>query len=281
MPAMLTAHGIRLEFAPASGAVDEFRFWGSAWRGAMGHALKRHACLFDPRHSRCERCVLSDGCAYARLFPESTQPRARHGRVAPFTMFAEWTGGGMRVEVVLFGDAAAHWKGVAAKSLVDAGRRGVGGVRFAHLRTELLAPEREAPAGRWRVRMRSPLRCKANGRLVGPSEITPQVWFGALVRRVLALGEACGALPAARRLVDGARMPGWSGASWRWKELERYSRRQKAPMRIGGLLGAFEVEADERLARLLAFGRWTHAGKLASMGLGRYEWEIEDQGGRA
>ncbi|RME81568.1 MAG: CRISPR system precrRNA processing endoribonuclease RAMP protein Cas6 [Zetaproteobacteria bacterium] len=100
------------------------------------------------------------------------------------------------------------------------------------------------------------------------------------MRRVLALGEACGAKEGARALVEGAAMPAWRGASWRWKELGRYSHRQKMPMRIGGLLGAFEVEADARLARLLAFGRWTHMGKLASMGLGRYGWDYA-QGGSA
>jgi len=272
---MLTAHGIRIEFAPRRGAMDEFRFWGTAWRGALGHALRREACPLDDARADCARCALAVGCIHARLFPEQTKPRDRHGMVAPHSLFAEAREGRMRVDCILFGRESAGWRRTVERALVRAGARGVGGVRFEPARIESMAPSAdEVFEGPVRVRMRSPMRFKHRGRYVGPERMAPELWFAALKRRILALGQAIGEREAARRLVGGVGEPRCGEACWRWKELSRYSRRQRKTMGIGGVLGSFVVEADRAVADLLAVGRFTHVGKLASMGLGRYELEV-------
>ena len=285
---MLKVQAVRMDFVPVRGVLDEMRFWGSAWRGAFGWALKREVCVFDARRAQCARCVLAAGCAYARLFPEGTQPISARGRVAPYALFAEAKDGRMQVELALFAPEAGDWRGALARALVHAAKKGVAGVRFALVRMAWLGADGRwgpAPNGGWvpeakregpvRVVMRTPLRCKHNGRLARPEEMTPALWLAALKRRVLALAEAAGEGARVRGMLADVAMPAWQGASWRWKELGRYSHRQQAPMKIGGVLGSFAVDARGALATLLALGRFTHMGKLASMGLGRYalQWE--------
>jgi len=61
-------------------------------------------------------------------------------------------------------------------------------------------------------------------------------------------------------------------ADLRWHDLTRYSSRQKERLQIGGLLGVFELDAAAlgSLWPYLWLGQFTHAGKGATMGLGRY-----------
>lgn len=39
---------------------------GSAWRGALGHALKRTVCVV--RITPCNQCLLKNACAYSYVF---------------------------------------------------------------------------------------------------------------------------------------------------------------------------------------------------------------------
>ena len=54
--------------------------------------------------------------------------------------------------------------------------------------------------------------------------------------------------------------------------------RQKTEMQMGGLLGSFQVDSVQlgELWPYLWLGQWTHAGKAATMGLGRYRIEPDD-----
>ena len=61
----------------------------------------------------------------------------------------------------------------------------------------------------------------------------------------------------------------------RWRDWTRYSTRQRAAMRMGGLVGRVELEG-RALAPFwpwLQAGELVHAGKATSMGLGRYSLE--------
>jgi len=42
-------------------------YLGSAWRGILGHALRKKFCLW-PHKSECERCSVRSGCVYYRIF---------------------------------------------------------------------------------------------------------------------------------------------------------------------------------------------------------------------
>jgi len=60
-----------------------------------------------------------------------------------------------------------------------------------------------------------------------------------------------------------------------WQDWARYSTRQQKRIPMGGVVGEYFVETRglEPLWPLLWLGQWTHAGKGAVMGLGRYEVE--------
>jgi len=58
----------------------------------------------------------------------------------------------------------------------------------------------------------------------------------------------------------------------RWEDWTRYSSRQDRHMILGGLVGEATYEGPlDGLWPFLVFGQWTHVGKNATFGLGRYE----------
>lgn len=58
----------------------------------------------------------------------------------------------------------------------------------------------------------------------------------------------------------------------RWEDWVRYSSRQDRRMTLGGLVGEAVYEGPlDGLWPFLVFGQWTHVGKNATFGLGRYE----------
>lgn len=74
-----------------------------------------------------------------------------------------------------------------------------------------------------------------------------------------------------RGLVDAARAVKLVDNQTRWHDWERYSARQDAKLKMGGVVGEAVYEGDiERFAPLLALGEVLHVGKGTGMGLGRY-----------
>ena len=270
------------------------RFLGSPWRGAFGHHLKRLVCLF-PRGGECPECPLRQSCAYARVFePNALIPDQAGSVPAPYALFPRWRsrGQGLDLHLSLFGEDAARQLPYLVHALKQAGRDGVAGNRFdfegiEHWRDGAWASLDGVPrplggiiappaGGKVRVCMRSPLRCKHRGHYVGAREITLDVWLTALRRRLIALAEAVGDAAAMRKFCASGTAGEWREAEWRWREFPRYSRRQRSEMKVGGLIGGFALDEEtaRRLWPTLWLGQWTHAGKLATMGLGRYEMEV-------
>ena len=74
-----------------------------------------------------------------------------------------------------------------------------------------------------------------------------------------------------RELIQAAASVGVRESRLRWRDWRRFSTRQKAEMKLGGLVG--EVTYEGELAPFLPFlraGELTHVGKGTSFGLGRY-----------
>lgn len=70
---------------------------------------------------------------------------------------------------------------------------------------------------------------------------------------------------------DGVRV---AGAALRWLDWERWSQRQGAAMKLGGLVGTLTLEGDlAPFAPLLRAAEILHAGKGAVFGLGKVEVE--------
>ncbi|RMH50960.1 MAG: hypothetical protein D6682_05755, partial [Zetaproteobacteria bacterium] len=71
----LPIYPLRLRFSTPDGRLPR-QLLGSAWRGALGHALKRTVCIF--KHGACDGCPLLSSCTYP-LFYETRLLAARAG----------------------------------------------------------------------------------------------------------------------------------------------------------------------------------------------------------
>ncbi len=111
------------------------------------------------------------------------------------------------------------------------------------------------------------------GRLVGPTALRPRHLLLSLVRRVSLLAERHGSASLAldyRALKNRAEAVEFAAAELRWVEWARYSGRQQALLRMGGLLGSLSLPLAglEPFWPFLALAPWVHVGKGATMGLG-------------
>jgi hypothetical protein len=280
---------------------------GSAWRGALGHALKRTVCVTGVRH--CPDCLLYRSCVYPYVFetpPPENAAKLRKYTAAPHPFVIEpWPDcrevapdQGFGVDLVLIGRGNAQLAYVI-EALRRAGEHGLGRSegRYALCGVEqetaagwqsiyapggrlqtLPATVSEAPplpVGPLRVELLTPLRLKVGGDLVTPERLRFRDFFSQLLRRVSLLSYFHTDTPLDtdfRALVQAAEAIALSDADLRWYDWTRYSARQDALLQMGGLVGTFTLPgaALAPFWPCLWLGQWTHAGKGAVMGLGRY-----------
>ncbi len=119
----------------------------------------------------------------------------------------------------------------------------------------------------------TPLRMKSGGKLV-TKPVLSAIVLGILTRlRVLSdlySGEAIDLLKDldVNELVKEVRV---EGSEFRWRDYGRYSKRQRAPMRLGGLMGTMVISGNLRqVYPILKVGELIHLGKNTAFGLGRY-----------
>jgi hypothetical protein len=295
----------RLEFA-ARDSVRLPAYAGSAWRGAFGHALKRLVCV--TREPACPPCLLYRSCVYPYLFETPPDPAAGKLRKYPAAPHpyvlrpgpggAHAAGAAVGVDAVLLGHGNRHLP-YLLHAFDRAGQRGVG---QGDSRLELARVAQQTPEGDWRpiyrpgeslqplppfvpepppcparvsLHLLTPLRLTQAQRLVSQDRFRFHHLFSSLLRRISLLtafhaddpleADFAG-LTRAARAVELAR------ARLRWHEWVRYSSRQDALLQMGGLVGEIELDGAglEPFWPYLWLGQWTHAGKGAVMGLGRY-----------
>lgn len=284
---------------------------GSAWRGAFGHALRRTVCV--TRLPACDRCLLYRSCVYPYVFetpppPESERMRRYPAAPHPFVLVRPLAEApeARRIEVgvTLIGYAVRQLPHVVY-AMQQAGRGGIGRRRVGHTLVQveqrcgpiaddgwevifrhdasLAARDPFVPVpppleGDVRVRLLTPLRVRRDGHLVGADAFTPGDLLVPLLRRVSLLSYFHTDRPLEvdfKGLVTAARTIRSPEARLQWHDWTRYSSRQHTDMRMGGLVGSFALRAQDAAPfwPLLWLGQWTHAGKAASMGLGRYRLE--------
>ncbi len=282
------------------------RFLGSTLRGALGHGLRRVLCV--TRRRDCDGCSLGAHCEYLRFFETPAPHGDTRYRAAPHPWTLAVTrlatprvaaGDRLRFEMSLLGPGASalSWLVLAWQ---HAGARGLGRDR---LRFRLQTLERECPvgSGRWEpmdlqrlpalpadrllpmppeapervmVLLESPLRLKRAGRLVGPDRFSTAVFLAALRLRLRELVRVHG---RAGQDYRGPEMPAdveaaWLGGHLQWQDWDRWSNRQKTHMKLGGLIGNFELDLRPIAPwwPLIWWGQWLQLGKQTAMGLGRY-----------
>jgi hypothetical protein len=285
-------------------------FQGSMLRGAFGHALRRLACsqgpdqpcatcllrracayprLFEP--ARNEGPVASflrglDEVARPYVF----EPRSRGGRLAP--------GEPLGFDLLLFGQAVE----LQAYALLAVQRMALAGLgtrraRFRLTRAEAVDPiapprllfEDGAPldvppapgvAPSWEplpgpavtLQFLTRLRLKVRDHLTDRPRFRDLAF--AMLRRTLELAQAH--VPGAaldwdiRPLLDQAREVRIAAADLAWQDQERWSQRQQASMRLGGIVGTMTLEGDlTPFTALLRTAEVIHLGKGATFGLGQ------------
>lgn len=283
----LAIHPLRLRFT--TDQPPPRHYLGSAWRGAFGHALKTLVCIF--KRGLCEGCPLAGSCTYVALFAPALTGAPR-GTPSPYTLYPAFEEGELVLYLTLLGETAAGHFPYVLQALRMAGEAGVAHRSFDFARVErfdgeawrpldsrpvALADSPPPPPGALSVRLVTPLRFKHRGHLATPEGLTATLWLTALRRRLISLAAAWGDEAAMRELcaVDLEQVE-WLDADFAWRELGRYSNRQRRPMKMGGVVGAFTLDQEQaaRLWPLLRLGGWTHLGKLTTMGLGRYAMEV-------
>jgi hypothetical protein len=131
------------------------------------------------------------------------------------------------------------------------------------------------PAGPVRVELLTPLRLKVSDDLVTPERLRFRDFYSALLRRVSLLSYFHTEAPLEtdfRGLVQAAQAVDWQATDLRWQDWTRYSSRQDTLLQMGGLVGTLWLPTVglEAFWPYLWVGQWTHVGKAAVMGLGRY-----------
>lgn len=282
---------------------------GSAWRGVLGHALKRTVCV--TREPRCDACLLYRSCVYPYAFetpPPADATKLRKYPAAPHPFLLEpWLdcrevapSDTFGVDLVLIGRGRAQLPHFI-EALRRAGETGIGsgagrytleaatqesagdwaeiyrpGASLRALNDIQPAPPPAPTEGMLRIELLTPLRLTVENKLVTADRLRFRDFFSHLLRRISLLSYFHTDKPLEtdfRALVQTAAAVNWQATDLRWQDWTRYSSRQDALLQMGGLIGTLELAAD-RLAPFwpyLWLGQWTHLGKAAVMGLGRYQ----------
>jgi hypothetical protein len=203
----------------ADSAVRLPAYAGSAWRGALGHALRRTVCVTGGRH--CPDCLLYRSCVYPYVFetpPPEHAAKLRKYPAAPHPFVMEpWPDGREVAPGVAFGvDLVLIGRGQGQlayfiEALRRAGQGGIGkGAAHGDGRYALARVAQETatgwqtiytaggrlesqpsqtpaipplPAGSVRVELLTPLRLKVAEDLVTPERLRFRDFFSALLRR--------------------------------------------------------------------------------------------------
>ena len=285
---------------------------GSTFRGAFGHGFKKMVCVKrDMDCPTClirDRCVYY--YVFETPFSGEGEHDNRGYTFAPHPFVIEppeetreiyEPGAGLRVGLVLVGRALDYLP-YFIYSFEEMGQRGVGTGRGKAdlLRVVALGPEPgdercvyqagserldpsypvcagapggESPGSRLRLRLRTPLRLKNEGRYTRRLDFP--ILVRALLRRASDLARYhCGAELELdyRQWIERAAAVREAASELRWHDWERYSQRQERRMKLGGLLGEVEFAGQwGPFLPLLRLGADLHIGKGTGFGLGRYE----------
>ncbi|HEB63049.1 MAG TPA: CRISPR system precrRNA processing endoribonuclease RAMP protein Cas6 [Gammaproteobacteria bacterium] len=253
---------------------------GSAFHGGFGHALRQIAPtwyqhLFEPEKS-------------AAHFNPDFKPPDKSAWPKPFVLLPPLDeqqgyapGESFYCEITLFGHAIQHFP-VCHAALEYLGSqmglgRDQGRFKIEHVE-EAKTNTSRPPVNPQQITLHFPtrLRLKSNNRLCR-NELPFKLFFERLIGRLntLALFYGEGEIidhTQRRALLEHAEKITIKKDDLHWQEWDRFSGRQKAWMKFGGLLGEITYEGDlEPFIPYLTLGEWVHIGGKTSFGLGKYE----------
>lgn len=190
---------------------------GSAWRGLLGHGLRRVSCV--TRAKTCDGCALLDSCVYASIFESrSSNGSAGQFQAKPHPFVLTVLESGRRqikedeylgLEITLVGKANAALP-YLIQGMTEGGKLGMGR-EHAQFKLAGILQEATLGSGQWLevydpeqgklnlaqmttveipaapeavdIELLTPLRMKRKGKLVGPGEFQAADFFRQLWRR--------------------------------------------------------------------------------------------------
>lgn len=278
---------------------------GSAWRGALGHALKKTVCIV--RNTPCAACLLKTSCAYAYVFetpPPQNAKKMRKYTASPHPFILQFPAPDAsqaetyQINLVLFGQGQRFFP-YLVHAMKQAGQDGIGSshqpfileqvtqsgldgkpvviYQEGQLRAQATAVPYRIPSlpDTLEFRIHTPMRIKQNGHHLTPETFNFGALFGNLLRRISMLTYFHTATPLETRfaeLTQQARQVAFTEKNLSWFDWKRYSSRQQTEMNMGGVIGtaSLDMRGLDAFWPYLWLGQWTHAGKATSMGLGQY-----------
>lgn len=256
---------------------------GSAWRGLLGHCLRKAACV--TRQTECSGCLLIGTCSYATLFEDSHQTsdsRVRGGYPHPYVLGTPLhdprvlePGDTLSFDLTLMGAACAALPYVV-HAMQMAGMKGIGKGhgRFCLVRVDQktgfhsdwkpiytagspLSPAvdididtiiSDPPDSPVTVEFLTPLRVKRKGRLIGPREFDfIEDFILPLIWRVNTLAQIHG---TENKQLQGFELKDLihgieiESHSLSWFDWTRYSSRQNTKMHMGGMIGRVQFQGQ-------------------------------------
>jgi hypothetical protein len=282
---------------------------GSAWRGALGHALKKTVCVV--RNQPCNQCLLKNACAYSIVFetpPPSNTEKMRKYTAAPHPFVIKFlpdftnTGTDYQFDLILFGNGQRYLP-YLVHAFKTAGLMGIGGQRQVfklqkvddvdqyglatvlyeneELKMQLPTKNIKLPVlpEKIKISFNSPLRLTQDNKNISAADFNFAVFFSTLLRRQSMLSYFHTDTPLETDFASLTRQA--KAVQFYYKQLEwfdwtRFSSRQAAEINMGGLVGAVELNMQDLdvFWPYLWLGQWTHLGKGTSMGMGAYTIEI-------
>lgn len=278
---------------------------GFLLRSVFGVALRRTVCMTGL--DRCGACPLQRTCAYPAVFEMPPQPTqfAQQFSQVPNPYIIEPPAPTAEPQVLPAGTPLVwHMVLVGAETLArlsliraawaQALREGLGPWR-CQVPGELLSMEpvdegagdrvsagadcASGPITGITLHVHTPLRLQHQGQPLGPEQLDARTLLSQLLRRTnlmldLHMGIRPAPFDASALLAAVAPTLTDDRSGLRWRDAPRYSGRQKQEMNLGGVMGAWTLQAEaDALAPFLPWlhlGQWLHLGKNATMGLGGY-----------
>ena len=263
-------------------AIELPEYAGSAWRGRLGHGLRRTVCV--TRRPTCAGCLLTHACCYSLLF--ETPPPPGHDSAGfsalphPYVLDIDpraprrhAAGDHLDLGITLLGTAGDQAP-YLIHALTSAGQLGIG---RDHGRFMVAALLRESAPGSdtWvqvydpatgqyqrqpaapldppsppasaatRLHLSTPLRIKRDGHFTAPREFTLTDLFHPLYIRLQRLAALYGGQPQPFEWSRAAPLMdalALHDCRLRWHDWTRYSSRQGSLMQLGGLLGELTIQ---------------------------------------
>lgn len=281
---------------------------GSALRGVFGRALRHLACL--TRQQECSGCPFTTQCAYSLVFDNTPlahtlqtsnqSPRPYIIEPDPETPRQLAAGDTLAFNMVLIGPALGQlsliihsWQRALAQGLGRDHARALMKNVYQQQGDEwhsIYTPEQPAiqtheqsihiqPAAAQQASLHwiTPLRLQHNGHALNQHTITAPALLMNLCRRSKLMLELFTDQPAdipfnqlhklAATLTEQRKL--------HWYDWQRYSSRQQAHMKLGGLMGQWTLTGElEPFIPWLQLGQWLHTGKETTFGLGQYQLSI-------